>query len=145
MSTLGGRLGFAAGERLAGQKPLSATYFIATCAVDGISVMTGCNKPDGSLRVVARDRHALWLEDQEGRGIFAELSSNALQLAAVYRALDQALQQEEAALSPDELQQRRIARTQAFEELLQKLRTLPDDQLLDFATALPADLRNAKG
>lgn len=144
MSTLGGRLGFAAQERLGGEQPSAATYYIATCAADGISVMTGCNKADGSLRVVAQDRHALWLEGHDGRGIFAELSGNAMELAGDYRALDQALQQEEAGLSPEELQRRRAAKSQAFEDLLQKFWTLPDEELMNFATELPADLCSAK-
>lgn len=142
MSTLGGRLGFAARERLAGREPLTATYYIATCAADGISVMTGCKKADGSLRIVAQDRHALWLESHDG-GIFAELSSQALKLAGDYRALDQALLKEESSLSPDELQERRAAKMQAFEELLQKFWTLPDEELMNFAPDLPADLRSA--
>ena len=121
MSTLGGRLGFAARERLAGTAPFSATYYISTCAADGISVMTDCKKADGSLRIVEGERHALWLKSHDGDGIFAELSSKALKLAGDYRALDQALQEEETNLSPDEQQLRRAAKNAAFEELLQKL------------------------
>ena len=145
MSTLGGRLGFAARQRLAGTAPLSATYYIATCAADGISVMTGCNKADGSLRIVERERHALWLESHDGRALYAELSSNALQLAGDYRALDQTLQKEEASLSPVELQQRRTTKDAAFEELLQKFWTLPDEELMNFATDLPTDLPVVNG
>ena len=140
MSTLGGRLGFAARQRLAGQEPWTATYYIATCAADGISVMTGCEKSDHSLRIVALERHALWLQGHDGHGVFAELSDKALQLAGDYRILDQSLQKEEARLPPDELRQRQEAKMQAFEELLHKLRTLADDELMTFATELPADL-----
>lgn len=145
MSTLGGRLGFAARERLAGEEPLAATYYIATCAADGVSVMTGCKKSDHSLRIIARERHALWLESQDGRGLFAELSNHALQLAGDYRTLDQTFLKEEAGLPPDELQQRLKAKMQAFEELLQKFWTLPDEELMNFATVLPADLRSTNG
>jgi len=142
MSTLGGRLGFAAQQRLAGQEPLSATYYIATCAVDGISVMTGCKKSDGSLRVIALERHALWLQGQAGHGLFAELSSNALQLAGDYRTLDQALQKDESSLTPEERLRRQTAKDLALEELLQKFWTLPDDELMDFAAELPVELRS---
>lgn len=145
MSTLGGRLGFAAREELAGREPLAATYYIATCAADGISVMTGCNKADHSLRVIAQERHALWLQDSDGRGLFAELSSQALQLAGAYRALDQALQKEEAYRTKEEKQEQERARELFLDALLQKLWTLPDADLMDFATALPADLAGARG
>jgi formylmethanofuran dehydrogenase subunit E len=144
MSTLGGRLGFAAQLRLVGRAPLTATYYIATCAADGISVMTGCKQADGTLRIVAQERHALWLQETDGRGLFAELSSSALQLAGTYRTLDQALQQEAAQLSPAERQQRQAAKELFLEELLQKLWTLPDDELMNFATTLPADLAGGR-
>ena len=136
MSTLGGRLGFAARERLAGCAPLTATYYIATCAADGISVMTGCQKTDHSLRIVSQDRHALWLQDADGRGVFAELSNQALQLAGEYRTLDQ----EEARRSAEEQQQRQTRKELFLEKLLQKFWTQPDDELMSFATILPADL-----
>lgn len=137
MSTLGGRLGFAARERLAGREPLAATYYIATCAADGISVMTGCSKIAGTLRIVPQERHALWLQDADGRGLFAELSRQALQLAGEYRARDQEFLKEEARLGEEERQR---AKELLLEELLQKFWTLADDELLDFAAELPADL-----
>jgi formylmethanofuran dehydrogenase subunit E len=140
MSTLGGRLGFAVKEMFAGRKPRLATYFIGTCAADGISVMTGCSRAAGTLRIVVRERHALWLQDDAGCGIFAELSPQALQLAGTYRTLDLALQREEAHLTKSERQQRLMAKELFLEELLQKLWTLPDAELMRFATAVPADL-----
>ena len=140
MSTLGGRLGFAARERLAGRAPLTATYCIATCAADGISVMTGCRKADHSLRIVPQDRHALWLQDADGHGVFAELSSSALQLAGEYRTLDQEFLKAEARLSAAERQQRQTTKELFLDTLLQKLWTLPDEELMIFATTLPADL-----
>ena len=140
MSTLGGRLGFAARQQLSDRAPLRATYFIDTCAADGISVMTGCSKAAGTLRIVARQRHALWLQDEDGGELFAELSDPALQLAGTYRTLDLAFQKEEAHFTVEERQQRLTARELFLEELLQKLWNLPDAELMNFAAALPADL-----
>ena len=145
MSTLGGRLGFAARERLAGRAPLTATYYIATCAADGISVMTGCNKADGSLHIVPKERHALWLQDADGRGLFAELNQLALQLAGEYRSRDQEFLKDEARLSAEERQERQTKRELFLEELLQKFWTLPDDELMNFAAELPADLADGRG
>ncbi|MDO9079799.1 MAG: formylmethanofuran dehydrogenase subunit E family protein [Desulfuromonadales bacterium] len=140
MSTLGGRLGFAARQKFTGHSPLRATYFIATCAADGISVMTGCSQAAGTMRIVARERHALWLENDDGCGLFAELSPHALQLAGTYRTLDLAFQKEEARLAKTERQQRLTSKELFLEELLQQLWNLPDEELMNFATALPADL-----
>lgn len=140
MSTLGGRLGFAARERLDGQQPLSALYFINTCAADGISVMTGCKKAEGTLMIVERDRHALWLKDSGARGLFTELSDYALQLAGEYRLLDQSFEKEKSSFSPEELQRRQLAKEFFLDDLLQKLWTLPDYELMDFSTFLPSNL-----
>ena len=145
MSTLGGRLGFAARQKVTGRPPLLATYFIDTCAADGISVMTGCSKAAGTLWIVARQRHALWLQDETGCGLFAELSDPALQLAGTYRTLDLAFQKEEAHFTKEKRQQRLAARELFLEELLQKLWTLPDAELMNFAAALPADLVGGRG
>ena len=145
MSTLGGRLGFAARERLAGRAPLTATYYIATCAADGISVMTGCQKTDGSLRIVPQERHALWLQDADGRGLFAELNHSALQLAGEYRSRDQEFLRDEARLSAEERQERQTRKGLFLEDLLQKFWTMPDDELMNFAAKLPADLADARG
>jgi formylmethanofuran dehydrogenase subunit E len=144
MSTLGGRLGFAARQRLAGREPLAATYYIDTCAADGISIMTGCKKSDGSLRIVAQEEHALWLRDADGRGLFAELSSSALQLAGEYRARDQELLKDEKCLSAEERQQRQRAKELLLEELLQKFWALPDEELMTFAAGLPANLADVR-
>jgi formylmethanofuran dehydrogenase subunit E len=144
MSTLGGRLGFAARQRLAGREPLTATYYIATCAADGISVMTGCSKATGTLRIVPQERHALWLQDADGRGIFAELSRQALHLAGEYRTRDQAFLKEETRLSTAERQERQRAKELLLEELLQKFWMLPDEELLNFAPELPADLAGTR-
>jgi formylmethanofuran dehydrogenase subunit E len=145
MSTLGGRLGFAARQKFTGRLPLRATYFIDTCAADGISVMTGCSKAAGTLRIVVREQHALWLQDDAGCGLFAELSPQALQLAGTYRTLDLAFQKDEVCLAKAERQQRLTAKEHLLEELLQKLWILPDEELMSFATALPADLAEGRG
>lgn len=140
MSTLGGRLGFAARARLSASGALCAEYFIATCAADGVSVATGCDLADGSLRVTNRGRHALWLTDQSGRGVFAELSDRTLATAGEYRALDQALERDRDNLDSEELARRLAEKEQFLNNLLQRLRQLPDDELIDFDECLPADL-----
>lgn len=144
MSTLGGRLGFAARERLAGCEPRAATYYIDTCAADGISVMTGCKKSDGSLRIVPQERHALWLQDAAGHGLFAELRHSTLQLAGGYRLLDQEFMRDEAHLGAAERQERQREKELFLADLLQKFWTLPDGELMDFATTLPADLAGVR-
>lgn len=143
MSTLGGRLGHAARGRLDDDRSLTAAYHIPTCAADGIAVTTGCSRADGSLRVVDCGRHALWLQTADGRGIFAELKPETLQRSAGYRALGQALEQDRERLSPQEVADR-LAEQEAFlDQLLDELRTLPDEELIDFSTGYPTDLRAA--
>ncbi len=81
MSTLGGRLGLAALAALGeGDGALSATYLIETCAADGIAEATGC-LPE----VKNAGRHRLELRSTDGRGMAAELTAMALELAAACR------------------------------------------------------------
>ena len=86
MSTLGGRLGVAALQAL-GDNPgaLTATYFIDTCAADGIAVATGCTQEEGRLTVANEGRHRLELRDAGSRGVAAELTAAALERAAACR------------------------------------------------------------
>lgn len=143
MSTLGGRLGFAARAHLAGRAPLTATYFIDTCAADGISVMTGCSRASNSLRIIARNRHALWLQGKDGAGIFAELTDYALHLAGEYRLLDLKHQQEGVGLDLQAERERRQAKELYLDELLHRLWSLPDDRLMILATDRPTDIVGA--
>jgi formylmethanofuran dehydrogenase subunit E len=81
MSTLGGRLGTAALAALGVEaEELTATYFIDTCAADGIAVATGCVPA-----VKAEGRHRLELRSADGRGVAAELTAAALERAAACR------------------------------------------------------------
>lgn len=140
MSTLGGRLGHAALRRLPPGEELRATYHIATCAADGIAVTTGCCRETGTLLVVDCGRHALWLENAGGPGIFAELKPQTLQLSGGYRALGQAIERDRDSLSAADLALR-LAEQEAFlDGLLQQLWTLPDEMLIDFVEKRPAEL-----
>ena len=145
MSTLGGRLGFAAKARQTSDAPLRAAYFIATCAVDGIRTATGCELSDGALQVSDRGRHALWLTTADGRGVFAELRESTLSLAGGYRTLDLALERDRPTLAAAELAQRSAEKDAFLDQLLQQLRQLPDDELMRFDDCLPAALAAPQG
>lgn len=140
MSTLGGRLGHAARLHLPADGANQATYHIATCAVDGIAVTTGCSRESGTLHVVDCGRHALWLRNNAGSGIFAELKPQALQLSAGYRTLSQAIEQERNTLSPLALATRLAEQEDFLDRLLQQLWALPDETLIAFSRELPSDL-----
>lgn len=90
MSTLGGRLGLAAMQvlgKVAGE--LVATYYIDTCAADGIALATGCLPEEGRLSICNDGRHRLELRSAGGQGLSAELTAAALgQAAACRRRLD---------------------------------------------------------
>lgn len=144
MSTLGGRLGYAAKAILGKEGPLTGTYFIDTCAADGISVMTGCQKSDGTLRIVERNRHALWLENSAGGGLYAELTDHSLQMAGEYRTLDLSLHRDGRDLSATERQERQAEKELFLETLLQRLWVLPDEELLVLSTTLPDDLLSVR-
>jgi formylmethanofuran dehydrogenase subunit E len=89
MSTLGLRLGWAAGKRLAA--PLaSASYAAATCAADGIRLGLATEL----LRVEDQGRHLLSCFDAGGENWRIEISAAAMELAATYRTLDTADERE---------------------------------------------------
>ena len=123
MSTLGGRLGEAALAALgAGSGDLTATYLIETCATDGIAVATGCRAEDGRLLVRNQGRHRLELRGGAGRGVAAELTAAALQLAAVCRV--------------------RLDRGEDPDVVLMTLRTCPAEELV-VVTALASEVVDA--
>lgn len=136
MSTLGGRLGHAARQHLLPEAARYGCYFLDTCAVDGIIVASDC----ATIAVRDGGRHALWLVDEGGRGVFVELLPAILARAAQYRTFDQALERERAGMSPAELTARQAARDALLDELLRELRTLPDAALLTVSSRLPAEL-----
>jgi formylmethanofuran dehydrogenase subunit E len=133
MSTLGGRLGHAARRRLpetAGAS-LRAIYGVATCAVDGIAVTTGCSEGAGTLQIEDRGRHLLLLRDVGGGlAVTAEIRPETLDMAAVYRRFDEALERERSSLGVAELAQRLQEKASILDALLPKLRTWPEDELL---------------
>lgn len=134
MSTLGGRLGFAARRRLpaalaAGE--LHAVYHIDTCAVEGIRCATGCGESEETLEVRPEGAHRLTLVERgTGRGVEAVLRSETLALAGTYRQMDEALERERASLEPEELARRQQKQEAFLDGLLERLRTLPDEELL---------------
>lgn len=133
MSTLGGRLGHAARRRLpaAAGADLRAVYGIATCAVDGITVTTGCSEGAGTLQIEDRGRHLLLLRDVgSGEVVTAEIRPETLDMAAVYRRCDEALERERSSLKAAQLARRLREKAQILDELLPKLRTWPEDELL---------------
>ncbi|OGR32127.1 MAG: hypothetical protein A2091_12625 [Desulfuromonadales bacterium GWD2_61_12] len=133
MSTLGGRLGHAARRRLAevDGANLRASYGIATCAVDGIVVTTGCREGAGTLTVEDGGRHQLVLYDLvSGSAVSVEIRPEALALAGEYRRLDAALEQERGSLAAVELARRLEEKERVLDVLLPKLRTLPEEELL---------------
>ncbi len=136
MSTLGGRLGFAARQRVDAGLPaesLTAVYHIATCALDGVRQATGCNEAAGSLTVREDGRHRLTLVDRrDGRGVVVTLRPHALALAGEYRRLDEELAQERPALAADVLAERLRLQEAFLDALLERLRTQPDEELMEF-------------
>lgn len=133
MSTLGGRLGWAARRRLpeVPEAELHAVYRIDTCAVEGIRCTTGCEEASGTLEVRSKGEHRLTLvERRSGRGVEAVLRPEALSRAGEYRRLDEALERERPGLDPAGLDRRLREKEVFLDALLEDLRTLPDEELL---------------
>lgn len=130
MSTLGGRMGFA-GRRRLGDGPLRGEYLLRTCALDGIAVATGCEEQDGTLLVRDAGRHVLLLHNAAGAALHVALRQATLDLAWQYRHLDEALERDRSVLAPAELEQRIRDKDAFLHGLLERLRTLPEDDLLE--------------
>lgn len=128
MSTLGGRLGHAVHRRLGGAD-LRVRYRIATCAVDGIAVATGCTPIEGTLVVVEEGLHQLSGRSPRG-AVTVTIRPDILELAGEFRRFDNALDAERADLSPEALRQRLDEREQRLDRLLVRLCHLPEEQLL---------------
>jgi formylmethanofuran dehydrogenase subunit E len=130
MSTLGGRLGYAAAERVGAAERL-AIYYADTCALDGIRVATGIDTP----RVIEQGRHVLVLVDPvDGRGVQVSLRPAALDIAWEYRRVGEALDRDRAALDAATLSVRRQELERVLDEVLRRLWTLPDEELLEIVT-----------
>jgi formylmethanofuran dehydrogenase subunit E len=133
MSTLGGRLGYAAFRHLAAgpEEDLLALYHIRTCALDGIGVATGCTLAAGNLRVREDGRHALTLVRlQDGGGVEATLRDEALAIAWEYRRVCEVLERERPGLSEQELTEREGQREAILEGVLIRLRGEGEEKLL---------------
>jgi len=127
MSTLGGRLGYAAATRV-GAAERRAIYYANTCALDGIRVATGIDNP----RVVEQGRHVLVLVDPAaGRGVQVSLCPAALDIAWEYRRVSEAFDRERVGLDPAALSERQNEVERVLDDVLLRLWTLPDEDLLE--------------
>ncbi len=135
MSTLGVRLGYAARQLFqsqGGSPGLLAFFSPRTCAVDGIELTTGCSREAGTLVVGSAGHHALTLGEKDAEtAIEVSLSAKALAMAGEYRQLSQALVQARPGLCEDELAAREKEREAFLDRLLERLRTLDDEELLN--------------
>lgn len=150
MSTLGGRMGYAALRRLpaAGQgAELRAVCYARTCAVDGIAHATGCSEADGTLVIDDRRRHALILTDRRsGRRVEIVLSEAALAMAGEYRDFRAGIEKRRPQLGPVELDQLEAQREKMLDHLLDRLRRAAEGTLLicrELAEAPTAERRDA--
>jgi formylmethanofuran dehydrogenase subunit E len=135
MSTLGGRLGWAARRQFPAATPagaLHAVYRIDTCAVEGIRCATGCGEVAGTLELRPEGSHRLTLVERgSGRGVDAAIRPATLLLAGEYRQLDDALERERGSLEPAELARRLRAKEAFLDALLERFCTLPEEELLE--------------
>jgi len=133
MSTLGGRIGWAARQRCPDLRSpgLRGIYFHATCAVDGIAVATGLSLATDTLSVRDAGRHTLALRDRS-RGWELELSlrPEALTVAGRYRRLDAELERRGGALDAAERQALEAEKERVLQEVLEELWSLPEEALL---------------
>ncbi|ALC17720.1 formylmethanofuran dehydrogenase subunit E [Desulfuromonas soudanensis] len=139
MSTLGGRLGYAVFRHLAADpdEDLLAIYHTRTCALDGIGVATGCTLAAGNLLVREEGRHALTLvRRQDGGGVEATLSAEALAIAGEYRKVSEVLERERPGLSGEELREREGRREAILEGVLVRLRGEDEENLLEVRPVL---------
>jgi formylmethanofuran dehydrogenase subunit E len=141
MSTLGGRMGWAARQRLSAdgvEGDFRATVYARTCALDGISRTTGCDESFGTLVIKMTGEHRLDLINSNGIGISVVLTDVALQAAWDYRQAGNALERERASLSSEELTQCETELAAMLDDVLQRFRTQPDKELLSFAVLATA-------
>ncbi len=132
MSTLGGRIGYAAAGRVAASLRVSV-YYADTCALDGVRVAAACEE----LHVRNCGRHALVLASgRDGQGVRVELRREALDIAWEYRRLSEALERARHELRPEALADREKELDLVLDGVLQRLRTLPDGDLLEITPTL---------
>jgi len=136
MSTLGGRIGYAARRHLSASAvgDLLGIYHARTCAVDGIVLAAGGLKRDESLFVREEGRHLLLLADNEARnGVRVSLRQETLDLAGEFRLRASAIEKSMESAPESERAALAAERERALDRLLETLWTAPDDDLLEIA------------
>lgn len=141
MSTLGGRMGYAARRFLEGRgaaAELRGAYHARTCALDGITGATGCSEEEGRLTVRDEGRHLLHLFDLRTRhGVAVALRDHALAIAWEYRRESEALEEARSGLTGEALRVRQQQVDAVLDRVLEALRTLPQDTLLELHPLIP--------
>lgn len=140
MSTLGGRLGWAALRALAGAGEVRGVYFIETCALDGIRETTGCH--GAALRVENRGEHRLHLACGEG-GVAVALTAEALAVAGRYRLCSEGLERDRPHLPAADLVSREEEKERVLQSVLEELWSLPDGVLLSLRPLAPEEISHA--
>lgn len=133
MSTLGGRIGWAARQRCPDLRSpgLRGIYFHGTCAVDGIAVATGLSLATGTLSVRDAGRHTLVLRDRsQGWELELSLRPEALTVAGRYRRLSADLERRGDSLERAEREALEAEKERVLQEVLEELWSLPDAALL---------------
>jgi hypothetical protein len=76
--------------------------------------------------------------------VTAEIRPETLAMAAVYRRVDEALERDRPSLATEQVAQRLQEKERVLDELLPRLRTLPEDELL-LVTTLAATAAESAG
>jgi formylmethanofuran dehydrogenase subunit E len=143
MSTLGGRLGWAALRAIGGIEGMQVVYLIQTCAADGIREATGCSEDDGTFRIENRGEHRLLLNAAAGEGVEVSLTEAALGVAWRYRLCSEALDRDRPRLSGEELVAREAERESVLQSVLEELWILPDETLLHLRPLFDTEVTGA--
>jgi len=131
MSILGARMAAAALEalrpRIDENSYLSAKYFHQTCAIDGIQLVTGCTLGNNNIQIESKKgehRMVLWIQKTRD-SVSANLTPYALTEGRSYGSIKKA-GNEHPEGSPE-----RAEKTKEMEELLLRLESAPDDELVE--------------
>jgi len=133
MSTLGGRLGYAARASFPEKDVLTlmVLYYARTCAVDGIRMAISGLEEGENLFVDDRGEHRLLVFPKGSyRGIEVCLREETLERAAEFRRLCADIDRRLNSLSEEEREALVLEREGALDVFLDVLRTLPDGELL---------------
>jgi len=118
-----------------GPEELRATYLNRTCALDGITEVTGCSEENGLLQVRSTGEHRLLLE-RGGQVVEATLSPQTLRRAGEYRQLSSCLETGWDDLGPVERQRRRMQLDAALDGLLPYLWQASESEILTLTRRL---------